>query len=177
VKIIPKQSGNKKDSHQAKKKETGQLKSNVAKGKSDAGFLFPLPFKEIGGYGFGQKTWYSKHHLGVDYKAPMDTKLVAPSGGTVTKSYGPEGGLTITFRPDNSPLVFRFMHLDKVTKVGHVHKGERIGLTGNSGRFTTGSHLHMDISKGHVDIRNFQNFVNPETIKWQFPIRLASQRK
>ena len=34
--------------------------------------MFPLARREIGGYAFGQRTWYTSKHLGVDYKAKYD---------------------------------------------------------------------------------------------------------
>lgn len=130
--------------------------------------MFPLKNKQIGGYTFGEWTFYNSRHLGVDYKASTGTPLFAPFNGVVTwEGYGTQGGNTIHFKPDNQNIVIRFMHLLEF-KVGQVRvsEGELIALCGNTGSASTGSHLHLDISKGSVNYNDFNNFINPETFNW-----------
>lgn len=126
--------------------------------------MFPLKKRIIGGYTFGQKTWYTSRHLGVDYKAKYDN-LYAPFDGVVVKKWGPQGGNTIWFNPVGQPVIIRFMHLSKILKTGKVKEGELIAVTGNTG-LSRGAHLHLDISKGTVQITNFPNFIDPEKFVW-----------
>ncbi len=127
--------------------------------------MFPLNQRKIGGYTFGQPTFYSSFHLGTDYTADFN-KLFAPFDGTVTTAFGPQGGKTIHFRPDNQPIVIRFLHLDQFIKVGSCKKGELIARTGNTGA-STGPHLHLDISKNNLDLNNINNFIDPEKFNWE----------
>lgn len=131
--------------------------------------MFPLKLRKIGGYSFGQKTWYTAHHLGVDYVATKGTALFAPFDGTiVSQTKGFQGGNTILFKPKGQDVVIRFMHLDKfITKGGFVQKGTWIANTGNTGAATTGAHLHLDISKHALNIGNFSNFLDPEKYDWK----------
>src|SRR5579883_1902182 len=105
--------------------------------------MFPLKIKQIDGYTFGVKTFYSNFHLGCDYKADK-SELYAPFNGTVQTTVGIQGGNTILFRPDNQDILIRFMHLDRFLKTGHVKEGDLIAITDNTG-VTTKPHLHIDI--------------------------------
>lgn len=128
--------------------------------------MFPLRDRQIGGYEFGEKTWYTAHHLGTDYKADCGTQLYMPFEGTVTRFEGVQGGLTAWIKPDDQDIIIRLMHLQDMT-AGHFLEGSTFATTGNSGSATTGCHLHIDISKGNVDINNFSNFINPEEFNWK----------
>lgn len=132
--------------------------------------MFPLKTRKIGGYKFGQKTWYTAHHLGVDYSAKLGTKLFAPFNGKIVQVLiGKQGGKTIWFKPDNDNVIIRFMHLSefKVKTGDKVKEGDLIALTGNTGSATTGPHLHLDISKKTVQLSNFANFLDPEKYQWE----------
>ena len=130
--------------------------------------MFPLKERKIGGYKFGQKTWYSAHHLGVDYVAKKGTELYAPFDGEVIKKFwGVQGGNTIWFKPTGQNVIIRFMHLSDFVGGGEVKSGQVIGHTGNTGATTTGAHLHLDISKGNVNIWDFNNFLDPEKYDWK----------
>ena len=134
--------------------------------------MFVLKNKIIGGYRFGQKPWYGSKHLGVDYKASYDP-VYAPKNGTIINSFwGTDGGNTIWFRPDGENVVIRLMHLSKfIVKSGHVNEGQQIAVSGNTGMYTTGAHLHVDITKNWSGTfwKNFDNFIDPETYNWSTP--------
>jgi murein DD-endopeptidase MepM/ murein hydrolase activator NlpD len=132
--------------------------------------MFVLKKKIVGGYKFGERTFYKTRHLGTDYRARYET-LYAPFSGTIKRVWGPQGGSQIHFWPDNKKkhgdVLMRFMHLSKYLKPnGKVKKGDKIAITGNSGTFTTCAHLHLDISKKTLQIWNFSNFTDPEKYKW-----------
>lgn len=131
--------------------------------------MFPLKQKIIGGYEFDRPTFYSAHHVGVDYRANFEP-LYAPFNGTIIEVFeGVEGGLTIWFRPDHDNVVMRFLHLSKfmVTKGQKVVEGQQIAVTGNSGKLTRGAHLHLDISRPSVVIAWPGHFINPEEYDWK----------
>ena len=118
------------------------------------------------GYKFGEKTFYSSFHLGTDYLVEEGTSVYAPAGCEIVKSGNfPEGGNTIQVKIRNRKygrLAMRFMHLSKMSPLGKYKAGEILGRTGNTGSLTRGPHLHIDISRGKVDIKNLKNFINPE---------------
>jgi murein DD-endopeptidase MepM/ murein hydrolase activator NlpD len=118
------------------------------------------------GYAFGEKTFYSARHLGTDYIVPAGTPVYAPVNCEIfIVGDFLEGGKTvhIRFRSQKyGKLVMRFMHLSKMSPLGKYKAGEILGRTGNSGKLTKGPHLHIDISRGAVDLKNFANFIDPE---------------
>jgi hypothetical protein len=131
--------------------------------------MFPLSKRKTGGFGYGDKTWYTAHHLGQDYTSLIGNKLYAPFDGIIkTTLTGEQGGLTIWCKPNHDNVIMRFMHLSAFKcKAGQkVKEGDLIGLTGNTGKSTTGAHLHLDISKKAVNLANWKNFVDPEKYEW-----------
>jgi GH25 family lysozyme M1 (1,4-beta-N-acetylmuramidase) len=130
--------------------------------------MFPLKQRKIGGYKFSERTWYSSRHLGSDYSAAKGTPLYAPFDGEIIKRFwGVEGGNTIWFKPSGQNVIIRLLHLSAFNARGKVKSGQIIGYTGNSGSLTKVAHLHLDISKGSVNIWDFNNFVDPETFDWK----------
>lgn len=99
---------------------------------------------------FGKRTaptaGASTYHKGVDWAIPTGTKVVASSGGTVTKAgWASSGGYVVYIKhPDGRET--RYKHLSKVlVKVGQkVKQGETIARSGNTG-VSTGPHLHFEI--------------------------------
>lgn len=132
--------------------------------------MFPLSHQNIGGYTFGQMTWYGARHLGVDYSANFEV-LKAPFTGTIyqVQLNRWDVGNMIILKPDNSPYWIRMMHLSKVevTAGERVTEGQEIGITGDTG-LSTAPHLHIDITSSITGQfwNNFNNFINPETFDW-----------
>lgn len=118
------------------------------------------------GYKFGQKTFYTEHHLGVDYIVPVGTIVYAPADCEIIVSGNfTEGGNTLHVRIDDQEcgrLIMRFMHLRELSAKGVYKKGDVLGYTGNTGKYTTGPHLHLDISEKVVKIKEFNNFIDPD---------------
>jgi murein DD-endopeptidase MepM/ murein hydrolase activator NlpD len=88
----------------------------------------------------------TSEHRGTDYPANEGSLVEASNAGTVVLASEMfyEGNCVII---DHGQHFFTiYMHLSKMTvKVGDkVHKGERIGLSGKTGR-VTGPHLHFGI--------------------------------
>jgi len=102
------------------------------------------------GYTFGQPTWYSDFHLGVDHAVPENTPIYAWSDMTVTRANGKQMGITAHCKDEYGKHV-RIGHCNEV-KAGTYKKGEQIGLSGNTGLLTTAAHTHTDVSYEPVDL-------------------------
>ena len=126
----------------------------------------PIDYK-----GITSKFGYRKHpitgrrelHKGSDMRARLNTEVYATANGVVEYAgYHRNSGYGRLIIIDNSyGFKTYFAHLNKIkvknTQV--VHKGDLIGLTGNTGR-SNGPHLHYEI-------RFLQRALNPYWfIKW-----------
>ena len=110
-------------------------------------------------------------HKGTDFAVPSGTTVVAPSDGVVVKAvYHPLAGNYIVIRHGRQ-YTTRFLHLSKfLVKQGDtVRRGQRIGLSGNTGR-STGPHLHYEF---HVNNRA----VDPMQVKLPMAEGLSGQEK
>lgn len=113
------------------------------------------------GYGYRQSPFssHSSFHAGIDVSVPRGKTVVSTASGIVRKvEYHGHYGLTVDIQhtPD---IITRYAHLSKaLVKQGQiVDRGQRIGLSGSSGR-ATGPHVHYEvIYKGHA--RNPKPFV------------------
>lgn len=88
-----------------------------------------------------------KAHLGVDIVAPQETPIKATSHGTVVMaSWTEDTGYVLTIQHSNG-LISVYKHCLKLLKKNgqKVQKGEVIALVGNTGRITTGPHLHFEL--------------------------------
>ncbi len=100
------------------------------------------------GFGF-RSSPFSDHrsfHAGIDISLPRGAKVVATGAGVVKKvGYHNHYGLTVDIE-HTAELVTRYAHLSKASvKEGQVvDRGQRIGLSGASGR-VTGPHVHYEI--------------------------------
>jgi murein DD-endopeptidase MepM/ murein hydrolase activator NlpD len=111
-------------------------------------FQSPVPFAPTDSFGtrrmFNGKL--ASIHRGTDFHAPSGTPVVAANDGVVIIAQGMfyEGNLVVIDHGQQFSTLY--MHLSKIgVKVGdHVHKGERLGLSGATGR-VTGPHLHFGV--------------------------------
>jgi len=86
-------------------------------------------------------------HFGVDVVAPKDEAVMATLDGTVVfNTWTPEAGHVI-YLQHNYNLISVYKHNAFVLKkVGEfVEAGEPIAIIGNSGRLSTGPHLHFEL--------------------------------
>ena len=98
-------------------------------------------------------------HKGVDFSMPTGTPIYATGDGEVVRVKNhPFAGKYIEIKHDGR-YVTRYLHLSKSTvrRGQKVKRGERIALSGNTGR-STGPHLHYEL---HIKGRA----VNPMTAK------------
>ena len=111
-------------------------------------FKSPVPFTATDS--FGTRRMFNGElasiHRGTDFHAPSGTPVVAANDGEVVIAQGMfyEGNLVVI----NHGLQFytQYMHLSKIeVKAGErVKKGQRLGLSGATGR-VTGPHLHLGV--------------------------------
>jgi murein DD-endopeptidase MepM/ murein hydrolase activator NlpD len=111
-------------------------------------FVSPVPFTATDS--FGTRRMFNGElasiHRGTDFHAPSGTPVVAANDGEViiAQAMFYEGNLVVI----DHGLQFStlYMHLSKIeVKVGErVKKGQRIGLSGATGR-VTGPHLHLGV--------------------------------
>ncbi|MDZ7852071.1 MAG: peptidoglycan DD-metalloendopeptidase family protein [Halomonas sp.] len=85
-------------------------------------------------------------HKGTDFAMPIGTAVQTPANGRVEKvGNHPAAGRYVVIRHDNGYKT-RYLHLSKplVSNGQRVAMGERIALSGNTGR-STGPHLHYEV--------------------------------
>ena len=100
---------------------------------------------------FYKKLGY-KGHNGIDFRAKNGCKVYAAHDGIIDWA-GEDAGfgiyISIVSSRDGSGIRTRYGHLKEV-KVKHNEKvkaGDLIGLADNTGRYTTGDHLHFDLAR------------------------------
>ncbi|NLK51465.1 MAG: M23 family metallopeptidase [Syntrophomonadaceae bacterium] len=98
-------------------------------------------------------------HYGIDIPAPVGTLIHSPADGKV-KSYSWSDGAGWVMVVDHGEntrgerITTRYCHLsEKVARVGQeVKAGDSIAKVGNTGRLTTGPHLHFEIYVNGVTV-------------------------
>lgn len=91
-------------------------------------------------------------HNGIDIITDIGTKVYAPGAGIVTE-VGWKSGYGLTLEIDHGfGYKTIYAHLDKtIAKVGQkIKRGDLIALTGNSGRLSSGPHLHYEVHHNGV---------------------------
>jgi len=126
-------------------------------GKSLTGVLYkiPLNYNRISSI-FTYKRYHPvlkiyRAHLGVDFAAPMGTKIWAASNGKIS-FFGRKGGYgnTVIVNHDDGfkSLYAHLSKFNKKLKTGStVKQGDIIGFVGSSG-VSSGPHLHFGMYKG-----------------------------
>jgi len=121
--------------------------------------ILPIKTNYKLGYKFGDKTFYSPHHFGVDFIVPCGTPVYAPVSGNAHYFDGKQAGRAIYLKAASDGWIHRLMHLDlRLPYDGkYVSEGEYLGTVGNTG-LSTACHLHWDIYNGKgLNIINFKD--------------------
>lgn len=116
-------------------------------------------------------------HKGTDFAMPIGTAIQAPANGRVEKvGNHPAAGRYVVVRHDNGYKT-RYLHLSKplVRNGQRVAMGERIALSGNTGR-STGPHLHYEVLVNNSQV-NAMKVNLPENQSLQGKQLLAFQRQ
>lgn len=82
-------------------------------------------------------------HSGLDLKAKYEEVFSMLPGMVTDAAYSTNGGYYVTV--NHGVCVCSYLHLSKIrVKVGqHVNAGDIIAISGNTGKRTTGAHLHI----------------------------------
>ena len=98
-------------------------------------------------------------HNGVDIITDTGTKVYAP-GSAIVDFIGWRGGYGLTLELDHGfgyKTIFAHLESVKVKQGQHLQRGDFIALSGNSGKLSTGPHLHYEVRNNGIalDPRNF----------------------
>jgi murein DD-endopeptidase MepM/ murein hydrolase activator NlpD len=88
-------------------------------------------------------------HSGLDLKARYEEVYSMLPGVVTATNYSQNGGYYITV--NHGSCVCSYLHLSKLAvKTGeHVSAGQKIAISGNTGKRTTGPHLHISCRLGN----------------------------
>lgn len=128
------------------------------------GYMYPVP------KGTRVSQWYGTNpggvnpsggHTGMDFACPVGTPVYAPADGVIvlegwlTSPTGADnpwlltngGGIAIVLDAGDAAPTFIMAHLNQslVNKNQRVRKGDLIGYSGNTGKWTTGPHVHFEV--------------------------------
>lgn len=104
---------------------------------------------------------YQTRHYGVDVVTENEAPIKSCLEGTVIyASWTPDDGELIMVQHNNG-FISVYKHCSSLLKKlgDRVQSGDPIGLVGNSGKHTTGPHLHFELWKSGVPL-NPQDFIN-----------------
>lgn len=98
-------------------------------------------------------------HNGVDIVTDRGTKVYAPGAGVVV-FLGWRGGYGLTLEIEHGfgyRTIYAHLESVKVKQGQHLQRGDFIALSGNSGKLSTGPHLHYEVRNNGIalDPRNF----------------------
>jgi murein DD-endopeptidase MepM/ murein hydrolase activator NlpD len=124
----------------------------------------PLPFMRVtSSYGYRRHPvlGFSARHNGVDFAAPVGTKIRASASGVIQRTgYDRGRGRYILIRHPNR-YISHYYHLSRMAKGTRsgvkVEQGQVIGYVGSTG-LATGPHLHYGLRKNG-------RFLNPLRLK------------
>lgn len=94
-------------------------------------------------------TGKDSFHTGIDIGVPEGTRVNASAGGIVTEAGNSDiYGNFVKIKHDDTYVTF-YAHCSEITvETGTVvRQGECVALSGNSGRYTTGPHLHFEVQQ------------------------------
>jgi murein DD-endopeptidase MepM/ murein hydrolase activator NlpD len=131
-----------------------------AHGESVRGMLMKTPVdgaRISSGFGmrFHPLLGYTRMHKGIDFAVPVGTPVMASGSGTV-KVAGRSSGYGNYMRIDmGNGYGFAYGHLSRfapgVRPGSHVHQGEIVAYSGNTG-LSTGPHLHYEILQNGTQV-------------------------
>mgnify|MGYP003109169422 FL=1 len=116
-------------------------------------------------------------HNGTDFAMPIGTPITAPANGRVERVGNHHAaGRYIVVRHDNGYRT-RYLHLSQplVSQGERVTMGDRIALSGNTGR-STGPHLHYEVIVNNTPV-NAMTVELPENTSLSGDTLIAFQRK
>lgn len=133
------------------------LPSSTGLNPADYRYLMP-PISGVISSAFDPET----DHIGVDILAPHDTPVKAIwDGHVISADWTLETGYTIAIQHSNDMVSFYKHNASLLKRTGSfVRAGEAIAIIGNTGKLTSGPHLHFElwIQGKPVDPTNYIDF-------------------
>ena len=133
-----------------------------------AQYIEPFP-PATRGDEFGNLAPYreGRPHRGQDWSLKAGTIIPAITNGAIKRNEWSDGLGWFIIQSTADDLFVLYAHLEAQPNlsIGHyVHAGDPIGKVGNTGKFTTGAHLHLSIaSSKNVHLCPHDKLVNPLT--------------
>ncbi|MCK9370797.1 M23 family metallopeptidase [Candidatus Dojkabacteria bacterium] len=129
-----------------------------------------LPLRDIQvnqGFGLNYVDFYQqfgyKGHGGIDFRTKTGCPVLASHDGYITWAGADKGfGIYVSILSAKGGVGFRtrYGHLERanVTVGEFVKAGAIIGFADNTGKYTTGDHLHFDLAQtNHGEVINYNN--------------------
>lgn len=145
--------------------------------------ILPANGPVVSGYGLRRHPVLrvQKMHEGLDLLVRVGTPVVAPGDGVVARAgYEPGYGRFIEIEHPATGYTTFYAHLSEVPdhiEEGHaVERGERIALSGNTGR-STGPHLHYEVRDAEGKTVNPVFFFAPSMTPQQYRALLAEAER
>lgn len=95
------------------------------------------------------KVW--KMHQGTDFACSIGTPVAAVENGQIGGAFTHYGGGNVAVLDGTSGTKFKYMHMlrfsDASAHMSVVNVGALVGMSGNTGKWTTGPHLHFEAWK------------------------------
>ena len=113
----------------------------------DSLFTSPLTLQEPVNGLITQQFNPEKGHLGIDYGLKVGSPVYASAGGYIVfADYTPDNGYMMIIEHSQNYITI-YEHCSSLLKKARdfVKQGDLIALSGNSGKNTTGPHLHFEI--------------------------------
>ena len=120
-----------------------------------------IPVEGFIARGYEPSSLISDAHLGIDIAAKTDTPIRAPADGVVLfEGWTNDGGnMLVILHSFGFITVYKHNQINLVREMEKVHKGQVIALLGNTGKITSGPHLHYEIWRNNQPV-NPINYLN-----------------
>lgn len=96
------------------------------------------------------KVW--KMHRGTDFACAIGTPLSAVEAGRVSGAFSHHGGGNVVVLNGSSGRKFKYLHMLRFSEasanLAGLPVGGAVGVSGNTGKWTTGPHLHFEAWEG-----------------------------
>jgi len=122
---------------------TSYVEMLFAKNNLEQSYIFLEPANGV----ITQEYNSSKGHMGIDFGIPIGSPVYASAGGLIIfADYTIDSGYQIIIQHDNNFITI-YKHCSSLIAKNReiVNQGELIALSGNSGKNSTGPHLHFEI--------------------------------
>lgn len=132
------------------------------------------------GYGLRIDPIYNvtKFHEGMDFSAPTGTEVFATGDGVVVSARFEKGYGNMITIDHGYGYKTRYAHLSKILAFSgrRVHRGDKIGLVGSTGK-STGPHLHYEVwLNGRVQNPAYYYYLDLSPEQYEEMLGLAESR-